>query len=99
MAPLPPAPITRTAIAARGRWRRVVLGLASALLLASAVFLAGPRNAFGPDVPAQRAAPPPVLTGLDSWLASSEAAYTDIRPGLAKGIVWHTSASPGRISV
>ncbi len=92
MPPLPPAPVARTTVAARSRWRRVVLGLAAVLLLASAVFLAGPRNPFGPDEPAQRAAPPPVLTELDTWLARSEAAYTDIRPGLAKGIVWHTSA-------
>lgn len=53
------------------------------------VLLAGPRNALGPDTPSARQAPPAVATDLDAWLAQQESAHTDIRPGLAKGVVWH----------
>jgi alpha-beta hydrolase superfamily lysophospholipase len=59
------------------------------LVLALAVFFMGPRNEFGPNEPAPRDPPPAALAQLDSWLAQTESAYTDIRPGLAKGVVWH----------
>ena len=81
----------------RGRkvWRggalRVVL---SGLLLALALYLAGPRNDFGPDVPTPRTQPPAELSALDGWLQRSEAAYPDLRPGVAKGVVWHET--PGQ---
>lgn len=61
-------------------------------VLALAVYFLGPKNAFGPDEPAPREAPPAVAQ-LDDWLARSEAAYPDIRSGLHKQVVWH--ATPG----
>lgn len=52
--------------------------------------LFSPCNAFGPDRPNPRASvPPDNLEQLDHWLATSEAAYPDLRPGTAKTIVWH----------
>ncbi len=59
------------------------------LVLALAVFFLGPRNAFGPDAPADRPAPPPDIAQLDGWLQRTEAEVADLRPGLAKGVVWH----------
>lgn len=76
-----------------GMGQRLLLGLASVLLLLALLFALGPRNPYGPDVPADRALPPADLSQLDGWLAQSEAAYPDIRPGTAKGVVWH--ATPG----
>ena len=49
----------------------------------------GLSNPFGPDQPNERALVPDALTQLDDWLAESEAAHPDLRPGTAKGIVWH----------
>lgn len=83
-----PAPVASTL--ARKRWPRVALGGLGALALAAVAFLAGPRNAFGPQAPTPRAAPPQNIAALDEWLAASEAAYPDIKPGTAKGIVWHS---------
>ena len=77
---------------ARRLWLRLALGLLGLILVAGAVFLAGPRNTFGPDTPTQRALPPQDIAALDAWLQSSEATYTDIRPGNAKGIVWNSAS-------
>jgi esterase/lipase len=69
-------------------WRRtllVVLGL-SALLVAAWWF--GPRNALGPAMPSTRPLPPTDITQLADWIRTSEAAFPDIKPGTAKGIVW-----------
>jgi alpha-beta hydrolase superfamily lysophospholipase len=72
----------------RSPWLRRV-GLTLVFLgLAMATFFLGPRNTFGPDQPTPRAAAPDDLTELDSWLAQSEAAFENMRPGTAKGIVW-----------
>lgn len=73
----------------RRRWTRIAAGAALTLVLLGVAFLVGPRNDFGPDTPAPRAAPQARLEALDGWLASGEAQWNDIRPGLAKGIVWH----------
>lgn len=67
-------------------WKSV---LAILVLLAAAFFL-GPVNQFGDNGPAARPAPPAVLAELDAWLQQSEAQFTDIKPGTAKGIVWAT---------
>jgi alpha-beta hydrolase superfamily lysophospholipase len=53
-----------------------------------ATFFLGPRNAFGPDQPTPRAEAPTDLAQLDAWLVQSEGAFSGIRPGTAKGIVW-----------
>lgn len=76
---------------ARRIWLKLALGLLGLVLLAGAAFLAGPRNDFGPDTPTQRALPPQDIAALDAWLQTSEATYTDIKPGNAKGIVWNSS--------
>lgn len=75
----------------RGGASRIVL---TGLLLALALYLAGPRNDFGPDVPSHRTQPPAELSALDGWLQRSEAAYPDLRPGVAKGVVWQ--GTPGQ---
>ncbi|HEX5804944.1 MAG TPA: alpha/beta fold hydrolase [Macromonas sp.] len=62
-----------------------IVGVLAALVLAVVL---GPRNPYGPDQPAARAAPPSDLQQLDTWLAQQEAAFPDIRPGTAKGVVW-----------
>lgn len=72
-----------------GLWYRLSLILVALVLVATAVYLAGPRNTLGPNAPTQRALPPQTLAALDGWIEKSEAAFTDIRPGTAKGIVWH----------
>ncbi|TSE31291.1 Thermostable monoacylglycerol lipase [Tepidimonas thermarum] len=76
----------------RGRVRRALAGLLVVLAALAALWLAGPRYAYGPDAPAARAQPPAALTALDGWLAAQEAAHPDLRPGAAKGIVWHGAA-------
>ena len=48
--------------------------------------LSGSR--VGSTAPTPRAPPPVDLTQLDGWLRASEAAFTDLRPGTNKGIVW-----------
>ena len=68
------------------RWSAVVL------VMAGGLFFAGPRNAFGPDVPTERARPPAAITQLDDWIALGEAKFADIRPGNSKSIVWHAGA-------
>lgn len=72
-----------------GKAWRLLVGLLAVLVLALAL---GPRNAYGPDEPTARPAPPADLHQLDAWLAQQEAAFTDIRPGVAKGIVWRHGA-------
>lgn len=80
----PPVPVP-----ARSRWRRVIVIAAAMLVVLGAAFMVGPRNPFGPDAPSAREAPPQHIEALDDWLGSSEARFPDIRPGTAKGIVWH----------
>ncbi|NBX56683.1 MAG: alpha/beta hydrolase, partial [Betaproteobacteria bacterium] len=58
------------------------------LALLVLVFFLGPTNEFGPDTPSARPSPPDNTLALDDWLQASEAAWTDIKPGAAKGIVW-----------
>jgi len=62
--------------------------LAAVIAVLLAVILLGPVNAFGPDTPTPRQAPPTTLNELDPWLAKSESVFKDLRPGTAKGIVW-----------
>ncbi len=78
--------------APRRLWLKLLLGLVALVVIAVAVFMAGPRNSFGPNTPTQRAQPPQDITALDGWLKTSEAAYPDIKPGNAKGIVWNSPA-------
>ena len=78
--------------APRRPWLRLVLGMAAALVLAVAAFLAGPRNELGANMPSPRPLPTANLAELDDWIRASEAAYPDIKPGNAKGIVWHSNA-------
>lgn len=88
----PDAPTPAIATGSRPRWvRRGLLALA-VLALVLAVFMAGPRNAFGPDAPTPRAQAPQDIAALDDWLKTGEAAYPDIKAGTAKGIVWHSAA-------
>ena len=75
----------------RARWRRRLLrlfALTALVALVAVVYLSGPRNALGPNIPTPRATPPTQIDLLDAWLQRSEAAYPDIRPGNAKSIVW-----------
>ena len=76
----------------RGRALRYLRNTAIALALVAGIFAVGPRNDFGPDAPAPRAAPPTAIDALDGWIAQQEAAISDIRPGTAKGVVWHGAA-------
>ena len=62
--------------------------IAAIVLLLVAVFFLGPVNQFGENAPAVRPAPPTELTALDEWLQQSEAKFSDIKTGTAKGIVW-----------
>lgn len=72
-------------------WLRVVVGIVTVLGLSAAAFLAGPRNEFGANTPSQRSMPTSKLSELEEWIKTSEAAYSDIKPGNAKGIVWNSS--------
>ena len=87
----PPSPFEPEASAAR-TWQRLG-ALVAITLLCAAAYWSGPRNAFGPTMPSSRPAPPQDIAALDHWIASSEAAFPDIKPGNAKGIVW--AAAPG----
>ncbi|MDM7456067.1 MAG: alpha/beta fold hydrolase, partial [Tepidimonas sp.] len=75
------------------RARRWVLGWLAMAAALAVLWLAGPRYVYGPDEPAPRVQPPAALAELDGWLAAQEAARPDLRPGTAKGIVWH--GAPG----
>ena len=68
--------------------RRVLQGLVTLPLLLAAAWRLGPRNNFGSGVPTRRSLPPQDIALLDQWLQTSEAAFPDIKPGNAKGIVW-----------
>lgn len=82
----PETPPTRSPLSTRWkRWGAALLVVAAVL---SVVVLSGPRYRFGPEIPAARTLPPQDIGSIDSWLKSSEAAFTDIRPGNAKGIIW-----------
>jgi alpha-beta hydrolase superfamily lysophospholipase len=74
----------------RPRGPRIVRGALAAVALLALVVLAGPRYEAGPDTPSPRAAPAQEVGALEDWLRVSEAAYSDIRPGAAKGLVWHS---------
>lgn len=69
-----------------GHWVLKSLGVIVAML--AVVFFLGPVNEFGPDTPTARPSPPDSPRALDDWLHTSEARWTDIKPGTAKGIVW-----------
>ena len=85
----------KSAVASQGRiWQRALTGLVVLVALLVVVYLVGPRNAFGPDEPTPREAPPTQLSALDGWIARQEAVFPDIRPGNAKGVVWH--GQPGQ---
>lgn len=84
-------PSPTDAASTRTGWRKVVFGGMAALTVLTGIFLAGPRFEFGPNMPAQRALPPDNVDDLDGWLAKSEAAFPDIKPGTAKSIVWAAS--------
>ena len=73
----------------QARWFRVLAGIVALVLLAALVFLAGPRNAFGPNVPTARAQAPHDIAQLDDWLRQTEAAVPDIKPRMK-----NTSAGP-----
>ncbi len=70
-------------------WRRAAVWVLAGLLAVVLAVALGPRNAYGPDEPAPRPALPVDPKQLDAWLVQSESAYPDIRPGTAKGVVWH----------
>lgn len=79
----------------RGRLaKRLGMWLGGVVAAVALVIALGPRNSFGPDEPTAREAPPTDIQQLDNWLARSEAGYTDLRPGTAKGIVWY--GQPGQ---
>jgi alpha-beta hydrolase superfamily lysophospholipase len=50
-----------------------------------------PGSRTGSTAPSPREAPPADLAELDGWLHATEAAFTDLRPGTNKGIVWQGS--------
>ena len=89
----PGAPGAARPTAPTGRLRRWATGLLAVVGVLAVLWFAGPRYAYGPDEPAPRARPPAALAELDGWLAAQEAAYPGLRPGTAKGIVWH--GAPG----
>jgi esterase/lipase len=91
MSPIQPAP-HRTFL--KSTWQRVIVGILAVIMLAAVVFYAGPRNTFGPDAPAPRAAVPQDIAQLEPWLAQSEAAFADIKPNNEKHITW--AAAPGQ---
>lgn len=86
-----PTASTTSAPPRRRRFLRILRNSAIVLVLAVGVFAAGPRNDFGPDTPSARDAPPAAIEALDGWIAQHEASVRDIRPGLAKGVVWHAA--------
>lgn len=73
------------------RWSKSLLAVAAVALVVTVGYLAGPRNNLGPTTAVARAMPPVEIAALDTWLQSGEAAYTDIKPGNAKGIVWNSA--------
>lgn len=74
--------------------RRMLVGIAgavAAVVLAAAAFLAGPRVVDSVEWRATQ-----VPEDVEPWLAQREAAFPDIRPGSAKGIVWADPATRAR---
>jgi alpha-beta hydrolase superfamily lysophospholipase len=86
-----PSPFEPDAAASRTRW--LWGALIALILVGAAAYWMGPHNEFGPAMPSTRPAPPQDPGALDAWIASSETAFTDIKPGNAKGIVW--AGTPG----
>jgi esterase/lipase len=78
------------------RGRRWLLATLALLAVVAAAWWLGPRNPMGAAMPTARALPPQDITALDAWLKASEAAFPDIKPGNAKGIVWATA--PGQLT-
>lgn len=76
----------------RKTWFRVLAALATLVLLAVLVFLAGPRNAFGPNTPSARAQAPQDIAQLEAWVRTREAAFPDIKANNEKRIVWAGAA-------
>lgn len=74
--------------------RFVALGLLGLVLALGALYLAGPRNSFGPNTPTARDLPPVQASELDAWLRQQESVFSDIKPGNAKGITW--ARAPGQ---
>ncbi len=72
---------------------RKIAGVAalSVAVVVVGVYMLGPRNHLGPKTPTPRPLPPENISQLESWIQSSEAAYSDIKPGNAKGIVWNSA--------
>lgn len=68
------------------RWARWLWVLPLAL---AALWWLGPRYDAGPEAATARPVPPLAAAELDAWLATQEAQHTGLRPGAAKGIVWH----------
>jgi len=73
-------------------WSKLLLALTLLAIVATVSFFAGPRNALGPNTAASRPPPPADTALLDNWLQSGEATYSDIKPGNAKGITWHSAS-------
>jgi alpha-beta hydrolase superfamily lysophospholipase len=62
--------------------------LVALCVLVAAAWWLGPRNALGPAMPSLRPLLPTDITALAGWIKNSEATFTDLKPGNAKGIVW-----------
>ena len=73
---------------------RTIVGTAvlSVAVIAVGIYMMGPRNHLGPSLPTPRPLPPEKISHLEHWIRASEAAYPDIKPGNAKGIVWNSTA-------
>ena len=76
------------------RWTRVLALIVGVVLAAVLMFLAGPRNTFGPNAPTVRAQAPQDITQIEAWLQHSEAAFPNIKPNNDKHIVW--AGTPGQ---
>jgi alpha-beta hydrolase superfamily lysophospholipase len=75
----------------RSRRPRLAWSIAELLTAAALVYALGPRAQ--PDI---RIAPAVLPADLDTWLAQSEARYTDLRPDAGKRIVWADPATKAR---
>ena len=78
---------------APSRMRKIVgTAVLSVAVIAVGIYMMGPRNHLGPSLPTPRPLPPEKISQLEHWIRTSEAAYPDIKPGNAKGIVWNSTA-------